>query len=278
MGIKPKRLLDEIRRLARSHAYAPVSEKYLRNLRAGKQEPTPGRIRTIVAAMRCLTMLHVRAADLFDVEPSTAGLASEHVFGHPDPWRNRTRGVAVFWIPRARRGGRSRLRAQQAYVNGRQALETLYRELSPLMVLTAHLRWDVPRADAEGLVHDVFASFLEREPQVNDVRAYLLGATRHACRHYWRKRRHETAMPDDLLDTFEAERQQKWALRMSMVEALASMGARCLDVLQRFYLHRESVHTIAEHLDVTPAYVYQILYGCRNQLRELVYGAGKRNA
>ena len=273
LSIQPIRVVRATERLARSRGYERVSERHLRRLRDGSEEPTRPKIRSIVAALRLITGLGIRASDAFDVEPDRAELSLRNLIGHPDPSRSQTLGLSVFWIPRPRPGRRAHWMPIEL-----DTLEMLYRQLGPLMLLVAERRWQVPRPDAEALVHDVFASFLEREPQVDDVQAYLVGATRHACQHYWRKRKHESPMPDDLADGRESERQERWELRLTMMQALADSGPRCREVLRRFYVDKEPVQTLAASLGVAPASVYQILYECRNRLRRVVYGPTKRSA
>ena len=157
-------------------------------------------------------------------------------------------------------------------------LELLYREHGPDMMALARLKWALPPTEAEEVVHDIFLSYLERQPQVSNVRGFLLGATRNACKYYWRKKGRETELPDDLADAGEDRRQARWPLMSTLVVALGRMGPRCRETLQSFYNGDESLQEIAERLNVTPAYVYQILHGCREQLRAMVMDPARRVA
>ncbi|HEY0140526.1 MAG TPA: sigma-70 family RNA polymerase sigma factor [Thermoanaerobaculia bacterium] len=274
MGIRPGRLLSECRALARAKHYEDVSERYLWDIRNGRYQPSEGKIRTIVAALRRITLLSVRASDVFDVEPATTTLSAAQILGHPDPWRTQGQQLGLFWFPRFPAGWRSRL--SQLRITDPEIFEKLYTELAPIMLAIAYDRWGVPRPDAEALVHDVFTSFLVREPNVDNVQAYLFGATRLACLQYWRRRgrSREEPMPAELADRSRQGEGDDldWELRLAMIQALATIGPRCLETLQRFYLGEESAQELAERLGVSRHWVYQILYGCRKQLRLMVFG------
>src|SRR3954447_21017113 len=55
-------------------------------------------------------------------------------------------------------------------------LDALYREYESLLRAIARHRFRIPDCDAEALVHDIFASFLERQPDAYDIKAFLIGS------------------------------------------------------------------------------------------------------
>src|SRR3954452_3970737 len=59
-------------------------------------------------------------------------------------------------------------------------LEAVYREHEGLLRNIAQFRYRIPPCDAEALVHDIFASFLERQPEAYDVKAFLIGSINNA--------------------------------------------------------------------------------------------------
>lgn len=151
-------------------------------------------------------------------------------------------------------------------------LEVLYHEHAPLLCATARHRYRIPGEDVEALVHDIFASMLERRPQVDDMRAFLLGAMQNAARYYWRKRRHESP----LLDAHEATADEttsadleRWSTNLSLGATLAQLGPKCRETLRRYYLDEEKPRDIAEHLDTSAAYVMQLLSSCRKRAKEI---------
>lgn len=153
-----------------------------------------------------------------------------------------------------------------------QRLEVLYREHAPLLCATARHRYRIPTEDVEALVHDIFASILERRPQVDDMRAFLLGAMQNAARHYWRKRRHEApllAEHDDTADERTAARLERWSTSVTLGAMLAQLGPKCRETLRRYYLDEEKPRDIAERLDTSAAYVMQLLSNCRKRAREI---------
>jgi RNA polymerase sigma factor (sigma-70 family) len=153
-----------------------------------------------------------------------------------------------------------------------QMLEVMYREHAPLLCATARHRYRIPADDVEALVHDIFASMLERSPQVDDMRAFLLGAMQNASRHYWRKRRHEApllAEHEDTADERTADGLERWSTSLSLGAMLAQLAPKCRETLRRYYLNEEKPHDIAERLETSAAYVMQLLSSCRKRAREI---------
>jgi RNA polymerase sigma factor (sigma-70 family) len=158
-------------------------------------------------------------------------------------------------------------------------LDAIYREHESLLRAIARHRFRVPDCDAEALVHDIFASFLERQPDAYDVKAFLIGSINNACRHYWRKRQHEEPLlPHHELtpSADEAAKLERWALRLSLGATLARLGGKCSETLRRYYLRDESVESIAKELDTSPAYIWQLLSSCRKRARQ-IYSAITRS-
>ena len=153
-----------------------------------------------------------------------------------------------------------------------QTLAWLYERDAQLLRTTARFRFRIPNDDADALVHDVFASFLERQPRTDDARAYLLGAIGNACRHYWRKRQHEAPLlseHEDRADMNAAERMEQWTLHLSLGAVLTRLGPKCRETLERYYLGGERPESIARDLVTTVAYVFQLLHTCRKRARDI---------
>jgi RNA polymerase sigma factor (sigma-70 family) len=151
-------------------------------------------------------------------------------------------------------------------------LDAVYREHESLLRSIAQYRFRVPPCDAEALVHDIFASFLERQPDAYDIKAFLIGSINNACRHYWRKRQHEEPLlPHHELTPSddEAAKLERWALRLSLGATLARLGGKCSETLRRYYLRDESAESIAQDLDTSPAYIWQLLSSCRKRARQI---------
>ncbi len=163
---------------------------------------------------------------------------------------------------------------QEQSASAAQAFEVLYREHAALLCAAARHRYRIPPEDVEALVHDVFASVLERRPRVDDMRAFLLGAIHNAARYYWRKRRFEAPLLEEhenAADDSTAAGVDRWITNLSLAAALAQLGPKCRETLRRYYLEEQSPREIAAHLGTTAAYVMQLLSGCRKRARE-IYG------
>jgi RNA polymerase sigma factor (sigma-70 family) len=244
----------------------------LHRLWYGKSEATPSRMRLIVAAARSLTGLCVTAADLFDLEPGLTSLGPHVLLGHLDLARGATRRLSLFSIPRPYRPWKALVPTQDQGPSAAQLLEGLYHEHAPLLCATARHRYRIPSEDVEALVHDIFASMLERRPQVDDMRAFLLGAMQNAARYYWRKRRHESPLLDEheaTADESTSAGLERWSTNLSLGATLAQLGPKCRETLRRYYLDEEKPRDIAEHLDTSAAYVMQLLSSCRKRAREI---------
>jgi RNA polymerase sigma factor (sigma-70 family) len=153
-----------------------------------------------------------------------------------------------------------------------ERLEAIYHAHAPLLRATAKLRYRIPLGDVDALVHDVFASFLERQPSVHDVRAYLLVAINHACKYYWRKRRFESPLlpeHDDTRDDRTTSQADQWAMHLSLGATLAQLGEKCRETLKRYYIHDEKPDAIARSMETTPGYVFQLLHSCRKRARDI---------
>src|SRR5687768_12888651 len=127
------------------------------------------------------------------------------------------RALSLFSEPRPFRPSKVLVATDVQEQSAVQMLEVQYREHAPLLCATARHRYRIPAEDVEALVHDIFASMLERLPQVEDMRAFLLGAMQNASRHYWRKRRHEApllAEHEDTADESTANGLERWSTNL----------------------------------------------------------------
>lgn len=271
MKLGPTRVEARARRLAPLMHLNPISRVHLHRLWYGKSEATPSRIRLIVAAARSLTGLWVTAADLFDLEPDLAILGPNAVLGHVDPARRATRRLSLFAVPRPPRPWRTLVPLPEGEASAAW-LDGLYREHAPLLRAAARHRYGIPDDDVRALVHDLFASLLERRPQVDDLRAYLLGAMRNAARHYWRECGRESPLlgeHEGTVDESTANGLERWSRHLGLAAALAQLGPRCRETLRRHYLDDERPRDIAEHLETSTAYVMQLLSSCRRRARDI---------
>jgi RNA polymerase sigma factor (sigma-70 family) len=254
LGVKPMHVVREAQRLARELGRPSISRQHFGRIRSGRAVASEEKIYIIVAAMRSVTGLLFRPSDLFDVEPLFGGPA-------PAPVSSASRTTRVW-----------RMFVSQESGSAEGAFESLYTEYGLLLRTIAIRRYHVPPDDAEALVHDIFAAYLQRRICVRDVKPWLLGAIGNASSNYIRKRQREAELlpeHEEAVDSSAEESLDQWMRRLTMAAVLARLGTKCRETLRRYYLQEEPKEQIATHLATSPAYVLQLLVTCRKRAQEL---------
>jgi RNA polymerase sigma factor (sigma-70 family) len=146
--------------------------------------------------------------------------------------------------------------------------EEAYLQFAPRLRKIAMRKFGVPYADAETLVHDVFATYITHASSVNAVEPYLVGAICNASRHYLRRTDAADAIfcgefpcaatPSQAL-VEEVER------KLLLSRLLSRVGGRCRDLLQRYYVSGETSKAIADGMCSTPGTVLVFLHKCRRR-------------
>jgi RNA polymerase sigma factor (sigma-70 family) len=157
--------------------------------------------------------------------------------------------------------------------------EETYLEHAPLLRKIAIRRFGIARAEAETLVHDVFATYLTHASSVRATTPYLVGAICNASRQYLRRAHAETvlfcgevpcaATPGEAL-TEEVHR------KIILSRVLARIGKRCRDLFHRYYMQGETSRQIADAFDTTPATILVFLHTCRRRARAACWTFGDR--
>ena len=257
LGVRPMQLIAETARLAREgHGYKAVSRQHLLRLRFGGQGATSSTMRSIVAAMREITGFLLRASDLFDLGPESPGGRCEVPVSSHGP---------VVLIRRI-------FVSQESGVPTAEAFEVLYSEYAILLRNIATHRYGIPPDEAEAIVHDIFASYLQRRAYVHDERRWLIGAVKNGSKHYLRSRNRECpllAEHDEHADAAAGERTERWMTRLTVAAVLARLGTKCRDTLRMYYLGDHQADAIAHRLDTSADYVRHLLVTCRKRVREL---------
>jgi RNA polymerase sigma factor (sigma-70 family) len=247
LGLKPLHIVREAQRLAVALERPSISRQHFLRCRTGRAAATEDKIYIIVAAMRSVTGLLFRPSDLFELEPAVRGSA---------PVADSVRRSIVF---------------QESGATDR--FESLYTEYGLLLRAIAMRRYHVPPDDAEALVHDIFAAYLERSAYVRDAKGWLIGAIGNASSNYIRKRRPEAVLLPEHEETVDGEAEARiegWMRHVTVTAMLSRLGDKCRETLRRYYLSEESKEAIAEHLDTSPAYVLQLLVTCRKRAQEIL--------
>lgn len=143
----------------------------------------------------------------------------------------------------------------------------------PLMRKIATRKFGIAPADAENLVHDVFASFLMNADRVRKITPYLIGAMCNACRQHLRRAVREDELfcgEEPCLAAPEADLLQELERKALVSRVLARIGGRCRDLFERFYFKGESPGDIAAALETTRGTVLVFLHKCRERARAAV--------
>ncbi|HEX6097325.1 MAG TPA: sigma-70 family RNA polymerase sigma factor [Thermoanaerobaculia bacterium] len=148
------------------------------------------------------------------------------------------------------------------------AFEEAYLRFAPLLRKIAVRKFGIPPADAEPLVHDVFATYLTHADQVEHLEGYLVGGICNASRHYLRRGAAASelfcgeepcaAAPTDSI-LLEVER------KILIGRLLSRIGSRCRDLLHRYYMNGETTSAIAGELQFKPTTVLIFLSKCRKR-------------
>jgi DNA-directed RNA polymerase specialized sigma24 family protein len=102
---------------------------------------------------------------------------------------------------------------------------------------------------------------------------YLIGAICNASRLYWRR----NAAADELFcaetpcaatpgDALQEAVEQK----LLLTRVLARIGAKCRDLLQRYYLNGETTEALAVRFHSTPGSIRVRIFHCRDRARSAV--------
>jgi RNA polymerase sigma factor (sigma-70 family) len=151
------------------------------------------------------------------------------------------------------------------------SIEEVYREMAVLLRRLAIQRFHIPPDDADGLVHDVFATYITQRSSVRSIRGYLIGGICNACRQYWRERR----MAEAVFTSLDEERAgspefvDHVVLQVALGATLARLCDRCRDMLRRYYLEGQSTADIATEMNTSSGNVLKILHDCRKTAREI---------
>lgn len=151
-------------------------------------------------------------------------------------------------------------------------VETLYVQHRTLLLSVACRKFSVPEADAEGLLQEVFLSFLQTGAQIDNVRSWLVAGICNASRHYWRSQGRSESLPEDYLehsDPGSHSLPEKRAMEMTIQQALGYLQPRCRETLRLHYFDGRSASEVASELDTTTRYAEKLIHNCLKRVREI---------
>ena len=149
-------------------------------------------------------------------------------------------------------------------------VEDAYKKHSELLRGIAETKFNIPPADAEGVVNEVFTAYLLRRDSVRNARQWLIGAVCHASRAYWRDAARTSPLPVDVaeyIDPSSPGLEGRIVDRVTMARALTEVGPKCREVLRMYYAEGYSAAEMAARLGTSSGYVMQLLHTCRKRVR-----------
>ncbi len=268
LGLKTTEIIEEANRIALAEGVASISRQHFLSLRQGRASATVERVYIIVAAFRSLTGILIRASDLFRLQPATPG---------PAPWWWQGFGslspapISGSSYRRISGAGRSVMTDEFRPMDANE-FEAIYTEYGVLLRSIAIRRYNIPPDGADALVHYIFTAYLQRQSDVRELKAWLIGAIGNASKYYLRRLKREgTLLPeqDQTADPGAEAKAERWMVNLTVATVVARLGEKCREILRRYYLHEESKESIASEMATSPEYVLRLLVSCRNRVREM---------
>ena len=148
----------------------------------------------------------------------------------------------------------------------------LYVRHRPLLLHVGCRKFRIPESEAEGLIQEVFLSFMTTTTKVENIRAWLVAAMCNASRHYWRGQGRTEALPDDFDDHTDPSTNgiaDKLAMIITMQQALDYLQPRCRETLYLHYYEGRSANDVAVSLDTTSRYAEKLIHNCLKRVREI---------
>ncbi len=280
LGLRALDIIREAERIASKEGVESISRSHFHKLRQGRVSATAERIYIVVAAIRSVTGMLVKASDLFILQPDTpqpATILWEASWPRQEPvpvsYRRGTSGSLWSAVKTV---------VDPSHPTNASEFEALYTEYGVLLRAIAIRRYNIPPDDAEALVHDIFTAYLQRRQYVRELKGWLIGAIGNASKDYLRRRkREEPLLPehDQQPDQAAEEKTERWMMNLTVAMVVARLGEKCRETIRRYYFHEESKESIAEQLATSPGYVLQLLVSCRRRVRELydaMHGGDRR--
>ena len=162
--------------------------------------------------------------------------------------------------------------AAQERASHADEVEVLYTQYRTLLLSVACRKFRVPEADAESLLQEVFVSFLQTGARIENVRAWLVAAICNASRHYWRTQGRAEQLPEDFVEQSDPGSHglpERFALEMTVRQALQYLQPRCRETLWLHYFEGRSAADVARELETTTRYAEKLIHNCLKRVREI---------
>jgi RNA polymerase sigma factor (sigma-70 family) len=157
---------------------------------------------------------------------------------------------------------------------GSRDVGALYEEYRDLLLFIAGRKFRIGEGDAENLIQEVFLAYLQNEAQVENTRSWLVASMCNASRAYWRTQARTESLPDDIDDQSDPLTHglaDKFAVMMTLRQALKYLQPRCRETLYLHYLEGRSAADVARELDTTHRYAEKLIHNCLKRVREIYF-------
>jgi RNA polymerase sigma factor (sigma-70 family) len=151
-------------------------------------------------------------------------------------------------------------------------VEALYIQYRTLLLSVSCRKFRVPEGDAEGLLQEVFVSFLQTGTKIENVRAWLVAAICNASRHYWRTQGRAEQLPEDYVEQSDPGSHalpERFAMEMTVRQALQYLQPRCRETLWLHYFEGRSAADVGRELETTTRYAEKLIHNCLKRVREI---------
>lgn len=150
----------------------------------------------------------------------------------------------------------------------------LYVQHRSLLLHIACRKFQVPEPDAEALIQEVFVSLMTTTTKVENIRAWLVAAMCNASRHYWRGQSRTESLPEDFDDHGDPGSHgiaDRFAMSITMRQALDYLQERCRTTLFLHYYEGRSANDVARELETTTRYAEKLIHNCLKRVREIYF-------
>ena len=150
----------------------------------------------------------------------------------------------------------------------------LYVRHRTLLMHIGSRKFRIAESEAEGLIQEVFLSFMTTTTKISNVRSWLVAAMCNASRHYWRVQGRMESLPenfDDHTDPISDDIAEEIARVITMQQALDYLQPRCRETLYLHYYQGLSANEVARAQDTTSRYAEKLIHNCLKRVREIYF-------
>ncbi len=150
----------------------------------------------------------------------------------------------------------------------------LYVRHRTLLMHIGNRKFRIAEPEAEGLIQEVFLSFMTTTTRIANVRSWLVAAMCNASRHYWRVQGRTEGLPEnfnDHTDPTSDDIAEEFSRVITMRQALDYLQPRCRETLYLHYYEGLSANEVARAQDTTSRYAEKLIHNCLKRVREIYF-------